>query len=151
MNTKEISECLTSELVILTSLRDTALEKQKALICSDGNGIEIYTYKEEQLLSELRKKESERLSLLKKITEEFQSMKDEKYMIKLSNILAGKIIKEELDIIISRENHLKNIVLQLKEINRQNLLLIQNSLSFINETIITLLGNKNKIIVDRKV
>jgi hypothetical protein len=72
-------------------------------------------------------------------------------MIKLSSVLAGKIIKEELDIIISRENHLKNIVLQLKEINRQNQLLIQNSLSFINETIITLLGNKNKIIVDRKV
>ena len=51
MNTKEISDCLTAELGVITNLRDTALEKQKALICSEGNGIEIYTYKEEQLLS----------------------------------------------------------------------------------------------------
>jgi basic membrane lipoprotein Med (substrate-binding protein (PBP1-ABC) superfamily) len=151
MNTKEISECLSSEIEILTNLRDTALEKQKALICSDGNGIEIYTYNEEQLLSELRKKESQRLDLLKKVSEEFQFMQYDRYMIKLSKVLAGKVLKEELDTIVSRENHLKNLVLQLKEINRQNQLLIQNSLEFINETIITLLGSNKKIIVDRKI
>lgn len=151
MNTKEISDCLTAELGVITNLRDTALEKQKALICSEGNGIEIYTYKEEQLLSELHKKESERLDLLKRAIDEYKYEYDEKYIIKLSKVLAGNIGKEELENIVMKENHLWNLVFQLKEINRQNQLLIQNSLEFINETIITLIGNKKKVLVDRKI
>ena len=151
MNIKEISKCLTAETEILSKLRDIALEKQKALICSDGNGIEVYTQQEEQLLSELRKQESERLNLLKKVIDEFQGMEENYQKLRLSNVLAGKVVKEDLDNIISQENYLKNVVLQLKEINQQNQLLIQNSLEFINETIITLLGNKKRFIVDRKV
>jgi hypothetical protein len=151
MNTKEISKCLTAESEILSKLRDIALEKQKALICSDGNGIEVYTQQEEHLLSELRKQEAERLGLLKKVVDEFQSMEESYQKMRLSNILAGKVVKEDLDNLISQENYLKNVVLQLKEINQQNQLLIQNSLEFINETMITLLGNKKRFIVDRKV
>jgi hypothetical protein len=151
MNTKEIIKCMELESETLIKIRDVALEKQKALISSDINGIQNFTHLEEELLSNLRDLESSRMEMLKQVTNELNYIEENYHRIKLSNLLAGRIIKEDLDKIVSLERFLKNTILQLKEINQQNQLLIQNSLEFINEAIISLLGNKTKSIIDRKI
>jgi hypothetical protein len=151
MNTREIIECMELESETLIKIREVALEKQKALICSDVNGIQNFTHIEEELLSGLRELESSRLNLLMQVTNGLNNIEEDYHKVKLSNILAGRIIKKDLEKIISLEVFLKNTILQLKEINQQNQLLIHNSLEFINEAIISLLGNKKKSIVDRKI
>ncbi|MCX6151058.1 MAG: flagellar export chaperone FlgN [Ignavibacteriales bacterium] len=151
MNTKEISNCLNTELEILNKLKSSAMEKQKALICSDSGGIDLFTHQEEALLAELRKVEADRLKLLNNVKDEFQLMEINNQQFKLSNILAGKIVKEDLDTITLQEFHLRNIIIQLKEINQQNQLLVQNSLEFINETMLTLLGTRKHSLVDRRI
>ncbi len=111
-------------------LKKCIVEKQKALIASDGSGIDLYSQQEEKLLSELRKGESERLSILNKIVEEFKYMEETNQQPKLSQILKGKVVKEDLEKISTAENFVRGMVKDIKEINRQNQLLIQNSLEF---------------------
>ncbi|RJP73240.1 MAG: hypothetical protein C4539_01855 [Ignavibacteriales bacterium] len=151
MNTKEILNCLNNEAGILLNLKNTIIEKQKALIASDGNGIDLLSHTEESLLAGLRKSETERLTLLHNLKEEFRYMEETNQQPKLSQIIKGKVVKEELEKISSAEEYVRNLVKDIKEINRQNQLLIQNSLEFINETILALLGNRKKSFVDKKV
>jgi hypothetical protein len=151
MNTKEILNCLNNEAGILSNLKNTIIEKQKALIASDGNGIDLLSHTEESLLAELRKSETERLTLLRNVMEEFRFMEETNQQPKLSQIIKGKVVKEELEKISTAEEYVRNLVKDIKEINRQNQLLIQNSLEFINETILALLGNRKKSFVDKKV
>jgi len=151
MNTKEILNCLNNEAGILSNLKNTIVEKQKALIASDGSGIDLLSHQEEALLAGLRKSETERLTLLHNIMEEFRYMEETNQQPKLSQIIEGKVVKEDLEKIRSAEEYVKNLVKDIKEINRQNQLLIQNSLEFINETILALLGNRKRSFVDKKV
>lgn len=151
MNTKEILNCLSNEAAILSTLKSTIVEKQKALIASDGSGIDLLSRKEEELLADLRKSESLRLSFLREVMEEFKYMEKTNQLPKLSQIMKGKVVKEEFEKISAAEDYIRNLVKEIKEINRQNQLLIQNSLEFINETILALLGNRKKSFIDKKV
>ena len=49
------------------------------------------------------------------------------------------------------ENQIKILVRKITDLNRNNLFLIKHSLKFIDSTITTLLGNRERKILDRRV
>lgn len=151
MNIKKLIEILEKEIHALQEMRDIAYAKQSALINRNREEIEECIKLEENNIAVVKQTELSRINTLEEIYKsENTEMNDHKLIAFIKNFgqkLEPKIVKY----IEEAENQIKILVRKIADLNRNNLFLIKHSLQFIDSTIATLLGNKERKILDRRI
>ncbi|MFA8341702.1 MAG: flagellar export chaperone FlgN [Rhodothermaceae bacterium] len=151
MNIKKLIEILEKEIHVLQEMRDIAYAKQSALINRNREEIEECIKLEENNIALVKQTELSRINTLEEIYKsEDTEMNDHKLIAFIKNFgqkLEPKIVKY----IEEAENQIKILVRKIADLNRNNLFLIKHSLQFIDSTIATLLGNKERKILDRRI
>lgn len=150
MNIEKLIAVLEKQNINLEKLLQSVLEKQIALVNCSNENIKESVSKEEKLLLSIQLTEETRLKLMEEIFTEF-NISNARYKLEvlLENI-KNKIDSNLFKIISSLEISIKKTIKEIQKINQQNLILIQQSRSLINETITAVLNSKNRAIVDRK-
>ncbi|MBK7104413.1 MAG: flagellar export chaperone FlgN [Ignavibacteriae bacterium] len=150
MNIEKLIAVLEKQNINLEKLLQSVLEKQIALVNCRNENIKESVSKEEKLLLSIQLTEETRLKLMEEIFTEF-NITNARYKLEvlLENI-KNKIDSNLFKIISSLEISIKKTIKEIQKINQQNLILIQQSRSLINETITAVLNSKNRAIVDRK-
>lgn len=147
---KESIVLLKKQLENFTHLHEIVAEKQDALTGTDHRLLADVISREEKLLLAIRTIESERASMIRKFMGESVD-KDNPKQFKLSSIYEGLITNEELEDVRQTEAAIKDVVQKIDVLNKKNLFLIKHLRSFINETLLKVLKNQRKSIVDKKV
>jgi len=134
----------------LNKLLKFVLEKQVALVNNNNEGIKDSVSKEEKLLLTVQLTEEMRLKVMEEIFTNYQ-IDNERYKLSIMiENLKGKIDEKLIHNITLYEQRIKKVIKEVQKINQQNMLLIQQSRSLINETITAVLNLNNRTIVDRK-
>ncbi|MFZ1292261.1 MAG: flagellar export chaperone FlgN [Melioribacteraceae bacterium] len=150
MNIEKLITVLEKQNINLEKLLQSVLEKQIALVNCNNNNIKESVSKEEKLLLSIQVTEEARLKLMEELFNEF-NIKNVRYKLEvLIENIKNKIDNNIIKIISSLEISIKKTIKEIQKINNQNLVLIQQSRSLINETITILLNSKKRAIVDRK-
>jgi hypothetical protein len=134
----------------LNQLLQSVFEKQVALVNNNNEGIKELVSKEEKLLLTIQLNEEMRLKAMEEIFSHYK-IQNERY--KLSILIAnlnGKVHEKIIHNISLMERRIKKIIKEIQKVNQQNMLLIQQSRSLINDTITAVLNLNNRTIVDRK-
>ncbi len=151
MLVQQLIELLKKEEEILDSLFDTATLKQSALVSNNREALDECTHREEGLLPQFQSYERQRRLTMDKVKMENgisdNSKKLEVLVSNLSEIFDESVI-EPIKVIHVR---IKEKVINITKMNKQNLFLINQSRKFINDTINTLVSKNEKSILDRKV
>ncbi len=150
MNIEKLITVLEKQNINLEKLLQSVLEKQIALVNCNNSNIKESVSKEEKLLLSIQVTEEARLKLMEELFNEF-NIKNVRYKLEvLIENIKNKIDNNIIKIISSLEISIKKTIKEIQKINNQNLVLIQQSRSLINETITILLNSKKRAIVDRK-
>ncbi|MCB9248030.1 MAG: hypothetical protein H6613_05560 [Ignavibacteriales bacterium] len=128
----------------------SVLEKQTALVNGKSDLIKESVSKEEKILLAVQLSEETRLKVMEDLFVEFK-IENKRYKLEvLVENLTGKINKNILENISLSERRIKVTIREIQKINHQNMVLIQQSRSIINDTITAVLNSKHRSIVDRK-
>jgi uncharacterized protein YifE (UPF0438 family) len=134
----------------LNKLLKFVLEKQVALVNNNNEGIKDSVSKEEKLLLTVQLAEEMRLKVMEEIFTKYQ-IDNERYKLSIMiENLKEKIDEKLIHNITMYEQRIKKVIKEVQKINQQNMLLIQQSRSLINDTITAVLNLNNRTIVDRK-
>ena len=134
----------------LKKLLQSVLEKQTALVNGKSDLIKESVSKEEKILLAVQLSEETRLKVMEDLFVEFK-IENKRYKLEvLVENLTGKINKNILENISLSERRIKITIREIQKINHQNMVLIQQSRSIINDTITAVLNSKQRSIVDRK-
>ncbi|MCB0746234.1 MAG: flagellar export chaperone FlgN [Ignavibacteriae bacterium] len=134
----------------LKKLLQSVLEKQTALVNGKSDLIKESVSKEEKILLAVQLTEETRLKVMEDLFVEFK-IENKRYKLEvLVENLTGKINKNILENISLSERRIKITIREIQKINHQNMVLIQQSRSIINDTITAVLNSKHRSIVDRK-
>lgn len=134
----------------LKKLLQSVLEKQTALVNGKSDLIKESVSKEEKILLAVQLSEETRLKVMEDLFVEFK-IENKRYKLEvLVENLTGKINKNILENISLSERRIKITIREIQKINHQNMVLIQQSRSIINDTITAVLNSKHRSIVDRK-
>ena len=134
----------------LKKLLQSVLEKQTALVNGKSDLIKESVSKEEKILLAVQLTEETRLKVMEDLFVEFK-IENKRYKLEvLVENLTGKINKNILGNISLSERRIKITIREIQKINHQNMVLIQQSRSIINDTITAVLNSKHRSIVDRK-
>ena len=134
----------------LKKLLQSVLEKQTALVNGKSDLIKESVSKEEKILLAVQLTEETRLKVMEDLFVEFK-IENKRYKLEvLVENLTGKINKNILENISLSERRIKVTIKEIQKINHQNMVLIQQSRSIINDTITAVLNSKHRSIVDRK-
>lgn len=150
MNLQDLIKILKKQENNLNNLHRVVLDKQNFLVSGDDNSLANLIIKEEKLLLNIQLTEESRLKIMQKLFEEYE-IKNERFKLKiLVKGLENKVNTKILNGILSVERKIKNIITEIKKINNQNMVLIQQSRNLLNETIHAVINASNRSIVDRK-
>ena len=150
MNLQKLIGVLKKQEENLNELHRTTLDKQAALVNNDSEVLKEIVLKEEKNLLSIQLAEENRLEGMQKLFNEFK-IDNERYKLEiLIKELEGKVSAKILSGIGRLEKRIKNIIKEVTKVNNQNLLLIQQSRTLINETIQAVINSSNRSIVDRK-
>lgn len=150
MNLQKLITTLKRQEKNLNDLYKTMLEKQNALINNDGDSLNKFVVAEEKLLLNIQLTEESRLEIMEKLFKEYE-IDNERFKLEyLIHGLQEKVSEKIIKGIAVIEKRIKSLITEVTRINGQNLLLIQQSRSLINETIQALINSNNRSIVDRK-
>jgi len=134
----------------LNKLLKFVLEKQVALINNNNEGIKDAVSKEEKLLLTVQLAEEMRLKVMEEIFAHY-SIDNERYKLSIMiENLKGKIDEKMIHSISLFDKNIKKVIKEIQKVNQQNMLLIQQSRSLLNDTITAVLNLNNRTIVDRK-
>ena len=134
----------------LKKLLQSVLEKQTALVNGKSDLIKESVSKEEKILLAVQLTEETRLKVMEDLFVEFK-IENKRYKLEvLVENLTGEINKNILGNISLSERRIKITIREIQKINHQNMVLIQQSRSIINDTITAVLNSKHRSIVDRK-
>jgi len=149
MGLKKLIEVLDRQEKNLNRLLSVAMEKQKTLVSNDNDKLNKVIGLEEKQLLKVQTTEEHRLLLMEQLFEKYE-INNERYKLSiLTEALHGKISEIVLKKIESSETSIKNVIEKISKLNKQNILLIEQSRQIINETIKAVVNN-NRSIVDRK-
>lgn len=149
MNLQKLVEVLKKQEMNLVELKKSSLEKQSSLVKNDVDGITTAVFKEERNLLSIQLTEEDRLEIMSKLFKEFNIDKERFKLSILLQELDGKINDKIVVGISQLEDRMKRIIKEVTKINGQNMMLVQQSKSLINETIQAVISN-SKTILDRK-
>jgi len=151
MEIKNLIDIIEKEIFALQEMKDIAYAKQSALVNRNQEEVEECIKLEESNIHTVNQIELSRIKTLEGIyQEEDVQMTDHKlagFVKCFENKLEAGVIKY----LHEAENQIKILVRKITDLNRNNLFLIKHSLQFIDSTITTLLGNRERKILDRRV
>ena len=134
----------------LKKLLKFVLEKQVAIVNNNNEGIKESVSKEEKLLLTVQLTEEIRLKVMEEIFSHYK-IDNERYKLSiLIENLKSKVDERLIHNISVYETNIKKIIKEVQKVNQQNMLLIQQSRSLLNDTITAVLNLNNRTIVDRK-
>jgi hypothetical protein len=154
MNTERLIKIYEEQLANINELLDFSLGKQKAIINNQREELEKFTNLEEQALSRINRKEKERSNCIDII------FSNEGKANLLSNgnntevILAelkSKLTEDKFKLFSDCRNEIKDKFNRIKEVNSQNLLLIEQANGIVKQTLNILLSTQDKPLLDRRI
>ena len=147
----EYIQILERELHILTKMLEIVTLKHEATVKMDGNKVQELVAKEERQLLAIQNIENERLNFQRlKLANINHDLNDTKIM-SFIKLLKNEFTQEELKSIIVLQDKIKKLIKEIKKINENNLYITNYSINFVKQTIDSIIGGKNKSILDKKV
>ncbi len=144
-------------LVVLAKQKDNlenffsaAKLKQQSLVENNHEMFDEALKSEEKYLAALNQAEKERENILIRLFER-NLTPVEKKLETLKNLLKDKITEEEWEKLSQLQIGIKDIAKRITLINSQNLFLIKTAREFLITTVNTLIKDRRKVIIDRKV
>lgn len=151
MKMHEYIQILERELQTLTKMLEIANEKHQATIKMEGKKVEELVAKEERQILAINTIENERLNFQKnKLNEHNKQVPDNKVLTFIKT-LKNEFTEDELKKSIILQDRIKKTIKELQKINENNLYITNYSINFTRQIIDTIVGGKNKSILDRKV
>ncbi|HOP50365.1 MAG TPA: flagellar export chaperone FlgN [Ignavibacteriales bacterium] len=151
MKMSEYIQILERELHILTKMLEIVTLKHEATVKMDGNKVQELVAKEERQLLAIQNIENERLNFQRlKLANINHDLNDTKIM-SFIKLLKNEFTQEELKSIIVLQDKIKKLIKEIKKINENNLYITNYSINFVKQTIDSIIGGKNKSILDKKV
>ncbi|MBI1931818.1 MAG: flagellar export chaperone FlgN [Ignavibacteriales bacterium] len=150
MNLEKLIVVLEKQNKNLQKLLKSVMEKQIALVNCNNEGLKESISNEEKLLLNIQLAEESRLKIMEELFAEYK-IENLRYKLEIfiENI-KNKIDENIVEIISLLEKNIKKTIKEIQKVNNQNLVLIQQSRSLINETIKALLNSQKRAIIDRK-
>ncbi|HPP33403.1 MAG TPA: flagellar protein FlgN [Ignavibacteriales bacterium] len=151
MKMSEYIQILERELHILTKMLEIVKEKHEATIKLQGKKIEEIVAKEERQILALNNIEYERINFQNmKLAASKIDLKDKK-VLSFIKAIKNEFTPDELKSAIVLQDKIKKMIKEIQKINENNLYITNYSINFTKQLIDTILGGKNKSILDRKV
>lgn len=150
MNIEKLVVILEKQNKNLQRYLKSVMEKQIVLVNCNNEGLKESIINEEKLLLNIQLTEESRLKIMEELFAEF-NIKNARYKLEvLIENIKNKIDINVIEVITSLEKSLKKTIKEIQKVNNQNLVLIQQSRSLINETIKALLNSQKRAFIDRK-
>lgn len=146
----KIIEYLQSTIKCFVELNSVYLEKQKLLINYNYDGFIELTKKEELILSRIQQEEKQRLKLKEELLTALLLPKEKLLNEKFSTIMVQKLKKEEAEEIVTLELELKSVLEQSRNLNQNNLFLLEHKKQFITELFKVLFAGNKQNFINRK-
>jgi len=150
MDIKNLLLLLNTQQNNLNALLEAAIQKQKALVDYENKLLEDAIIKEEKALAQVNFFEKNRIKLLTEIYLQL-GIKNNSFRLDEFISLTKEIIDEKSLAFVKRfETEIKNIVIKISEVNKQNIFLVEHSRAFIKE-IVKAIANSQKSLLDKRV
>ena len=150
MITKKIVEYLQNTIQCFNELNLVYAEKQKLLINYNYEGFVELTKKEELILSRIQQEEKLRIKLKEELLTEMNLPKEKFINEKFSTIIMQKFTHEEAETVVSLEEKLKSVLEQSRNLNQNNVFLLEHKKQFITEMFKVLFAGKKQNFINRK-
>lgn len=125
------------------------LEVQEASVKSDVELLEKAIQHQEQVLTDIRISEKQRLELFEKLQKQYLKVEFTK-MSELIELLQGRVPDDKLDEIVKLNESIKQNIIEVQQLSETNKFLINHSRNFIKEILTSILEDKNSHLLDRK-
>jgi hypothetical protein len=146
----KIIEYLQNTIQYFVELNSVYVEKQKLLIKYNYDGFIELTKKEELILSRIQQEEKLRLKLKEELLISLNLPKEKLLNEKFSTIMMQRLKKEEVEEIVSLELELKSVLEQSRNLNQNNMFLLEHKKQFITEMFKVLFAGKKQNFINRK-
>ncbi|MBS4014787.1 MAG: flagellar export chaperone FlgN [Bacteroidetes bacterium] len=146
----KIIEYLQNTIQCFVELNSVYVEKQKLLIKYNYDGFIELTKKEELILSRIQQEEKLRLKLKEELLISLNLPKEKLLNEKFSTIMMQRLKKEEVEEIVSLELELKAVLEQSRNLNQNNMFLLEHKKQFITEMFKVLFAGKKQNFINRK-
>jgi len=143
----ELIETLEQEITSVEMLREVILLKQHAIIKHDYDALKEAIGAEESAITNVRRYEQQRLAFIAHCIDDL----DSKMQMLTLNDLIQQLDGELTNVLTQQEQRLKTALQQVSYINDQNKMLVNNSMSFIKETINIVTENRTRQLVNKAV
>ncbi len=147
---KELFEVMENLNESLEQLLVVSQNKRRAIVQREIAELEESIKMEEKLLNEIKQLEKRRMEILKSFLQDGSALgkeKVEQIMERISEELPEKL-KEHLYYL---RNKIKEVSQRIKSVNQQNMFLIESSREMLRMIFAELKGNRDSLIVNRKV
>lgn len=134
----------------LKTLLKITENKQLALVGTLDMKLDELIAKEEKILLTVNEAEKERRDSVEDILMHDGKEVNSARLPKMSELLKEKISSEELERIEAIEADMRETAAKIKKTNERNLFLIKHMRQFVNETMMTLFGSRQRSFIDRK-
>ncbi len=125
----ELLDVLKEESKLYDELVDLSKIKKDYVIKNDTDNLKELTSKENLMAGKIQRLERKRLSLIKDISYVLNEKESNITLASLANIISDKPESQELKNVAE---HLKQTLSELKQLNEQNRVLIENALEYID-------------------
>lgn len=125
------------------------LEVQEASVKSDVELLEKAIQHQEQVLTDIRISEKQRLELFEKLQKQYLKVEFSK-MSELIELLQGRVPDDKLDEIVKLNESIRQNIIEVQRLSETNQFLINHSRNFIKEILTSILEDKNSHLLDRK-
>ncbi len=146
MEMAELNQLLEENRTNLENFLGVLSEQQKHLVDNNINGLEESIGKEEKLLNRIEDVKLKTASLISALIEKYSIDVNGSKLSDFINAIKDKIKIEQTVLLQKKIVELAN---QVKEMNKQNKILIEHARSFIKETV-KALADENCLVLDRK-
>ncbi len=150
MNTEELVKILETQKNNLKALLEIVMSKQKILLNNQLKKLPHYIALEEKKLLGVQLTEEKRLQIMQTIFNKY-NIKSQRYKLQILTKELDNILPENyLQNITDKEKEIKKLISQIVKINKQNLLLVEQSSQIISETVKAVIETSKKVFIDRK-
>lgn len=151
MSIKKLLAVLHKQEKNLKELLQVAEQKKDILIAGHHDALfDIITH-EEQYLLKIQLAEEDRLIIMKALFEEYNIDEERLTLSNLINGFKNEVNDGVVSLLQNVERRMKNYITEISNLNKLNMMLIQQSSTLINETIRAVIASSKKsIILDRK-
>ena len=143
----ELIETLELEIASVEGLRAVILLKQHAIIKHDYDALKEAIGVEETAIQKVRQYEQQRLAFIAHCIDDL----DSKMQMLTLNDLIRQLDDDQTDVLTLQEQRLKTALQQVSYINDQNKMLVNNSMTFIKDTINIVTENRTRQLVNKAV